>query len=81
MLVNGRKVDRPSYKVVPGDKITIKPKTHKLIREAMESLPGHDVPGWLSFDPSTLTAQVNAVPTHDQVPFDVNMNLIIEYYR
>ncbi len=47
----------------------------------MESLPGHDTPEWLSFDPSNLTATVTAVPTADQVPFDVNMNLIVEFYR
>jgi small subunit ribosomal protein S4 len=52
-----------------------------VVRESLESQPGHDVPGWLSFDPSTLTARVLAVPTSDQVPFDVNLNLIIEFYR
>jgi len=81
VLVNGHKVDRPSYRVSPGDIVTIREKTHKLIRESMESLPGHDVPSWLSYDPSTLTATVNTAPTRDQVPFDINMNLIIEYYR
>ena len=50
-------------------------------RENLESLPGHQVPEWLSFDPSTLTAKVTAVPTSDQVPFQVDMNLIIEFYR
>ena len=58
-------------------KITI----DQFVRESLESQPGHDVPAWLSFDPSTLTARVLAVPTSDQVPFDVNMNLIIEFYR
>ncbi|MEX0746143.1 MAG: 30S ribosomal protein S4 [Phycisphaeraceae bacterium] len=81
VLINGRKTDRPSCRVMPGDSITIKEKAHKYLRENLESLPGHDVPAWLSFDPSTLTGKVLAVPTHDQVPFDVNMNLIIEYYR
>ena len=81
VLVNGRKTDRPSFRVGPGDTITIKEKTQKYLRDNLESLPGHDVPAWLSFDPSTLTGKVLAVPTHDQVPFDVNMNLIIEYYR
>ena len=79
--VNGRKVDCPSYQIKVGDQITLKEKTHKLIRENLESLPGHEVPAWLQFDPSTLTAQIIAVPTSDQVPFDVNMNLIIEFYR
>ncbi len=81
LLVNGRKTDRPSYQVKPGDEIRIKEQSQKYVRDNMESLPGHDVPTWLSFDPSTLTARVLAVPTHEQVPFDVNMNLIVEYYR
>jgi small subunit ribosomal protein S4 len=79
--VNGRKTDRPSFQVSVGDTITVKEKAHKMIRENLESLAGHDVPAWLSFDPSTLTATVTAVPTPDQVPCDVNMNLIIEFYR
>ncbi|MCC7146200.1 MAG: 30S ribosomal protein S4 [Phycisphaeraceae bacterium] len=81
ILVNGRKTDRPSFRVKVGDKITVKEGLHKLVRENMESLPGHEVPAWLSFDPSTLTASVMADPTPDQVPFDINMNLIIEFLR
>lgn len=81
VLVNGRKTDRPSFSVNVGDVITLKEKIHKLIRENMESLAGHQVPAWLGFDPSTLNAQVNALPTSDQVPFDVDINLIIEFYR
>ena len=79
--VNGRKTDRPSFQVGVGDTLTIKEKTHKLVRENLESLPGHEVSGWLGFDPSTLTANVTGVPTPDQVPFEVNMNLIIEFYK
>lgn len=81
VLVNGRKCDIASRQVKVGDQITLKPKIEKLVRENMESLPGHEVPEWLTFDPSTLTAKVVSVPTPDQVPFDVNMNLIIEFYR
>ena len=82
VLVNGRKVDRPSYQATVGDKITLKKdNSQKLVREQMESLAGHEAPDWLSFDPSTLTANVVSRPTPDQVPFDVNMNLIIEFYR
>ncbi len=81
VLFNGRKTDRPSCQLKVGDTITLKPGIQKLVRENLESLPGHQVPPWLSFDPSTLTANIVAVPTSDQVPFDVNMNLIIEFYR
>jgi small subunit ribosomal protein S4 len=81
VMINGRKTDCPSCQVAVGDTVTIQTGLHKLVRENMESLPGHQVPSWLSFDPSTLTANVVTRPTTDQIPFDVNMNLIIELYR
>lgn len=81
LLINGRKTDCRSFQVKVGDTITMKEKIHGLVRENLESMPGHMVPGWLSFDPSTLTAKVVAVPTSEEVPFDVNLNLIVEFYR
>ncbi|MBX3359050.1 MAG: 30S ribosomal protein S4 [Phycisphaeraceae bacterium] len=81
VLLNGRKTDRPSCSVKVGDVITLKPKIQKLIRENMESLPGHEVPGWLDLNPGELTLRVVALPTSDQIPFDVNANLIVEFYR
>ncbi|MGD9690702.1 MAG: 30S ribosomal protein S4 [Phycisphaerales bacterium] len=81
VLVNGRKTDRPSYAVNPGDIITLKPKIQKLVRENMESLGGHEVPQWLDFNPGELQCRVVAMPTSDQIPFDVNPNLIVEFYR
>ncbi len=81
VLVNGRKTDIASFRVSIGDEITLKPGIQKIVRENMETMPGHNVPGWLMFDPSTLTAKVTADPTTDEIPFDVNMNLIVEFYR
>ncbi len=81
VLLNGRKTDRPSCQVKVGDVITLKPKIHTLARENMESMAGLDVPGWLSLNPSELTVRVVALPAADQVPFDVNTNLVIEFYR
>jgi small subunit ribosomal protein S4 len=81
VLMNGRKTDRPSYEVEVGDVITLKPKAQKLARENMESLAGHEVPGWIDLNPAELTVRVVALPTPDQIPFDVNPNLIVEFYR
>ena len=80
-LINGRKTDRPSYEVDVGDVITLKTKAQKLARENMESLAGHEVPGWIDLTPAELTVRVVALPTPDQIPFDVNPNLIVEFYR
>lgn len=81
VMVNGRKTDRPSFGVSVGDTITLKTKIQKLCRENMESLSGHEVPGWIDFNPGELTIKIVAVPTSDQIPFDVNTNLIVEFYR
>ncbi len=79
--VNGRKVDKSAFIVRVGDVLTLKEKAQKLGRDAMESMAGHEVPGWLDLNPSELTVKVVALPTTDQIPFDVNANLIIEFYR
>lgn len=81
VLVNGRKTDRPSFGVKVGDVITFKPRIHALLRDNMESIVGHIVPDWLDFTPSELTIRIVSLPTTDQVPFDVNTNLIVEFYR
>jgi small subunit ribosomal protein S4 len=81
VLVDGVKTDIPSFIVKPGQTITFKEKIHQLLRENMESSAGHNVPGWLDWNPAQLTAKINTVPTPEEVPFEVNMNLIIEFYR
>jgi small subunit ribosomal protein S4 len=81
VLVNGRKTDIASFIVEPGQVITFKEGIHKVLRENMEQNAGHTVPGWLEFNPAQLTARVNALPTPEDVPFEANMNLIIEFYR
>ena len=81
VLLNGRKTDRPSAAVEPGDTITLKPGIQKLVRENMESMGGHEVPQWIDSNPGELTLKIVAVPTSDQIPFDINPNLIVEFYR
>src|SRR5436189_3145429 len=80
-LVNGRKTDIASFQVKPGDMITFREKTHKVLRDNMEQNAGHNVPGWLEWNPAQLIATVKALPAMEDVPFEVNMNLIIEFYR
>ncbi|HVX86326.1 MAG TPA: 30S ribosomal protein S4 [Phycisphaerae bacterium] len=79
--VNGKKVDIASFSVAPNSVITFKEKTHKLLRENMESLAGHNVPAWIEFNPAQLEARVVALPVPEQIPFEINANLIIEFYR
>ena len=79
--VNGKKNDIPSATVTPGSTITFRDKCHKLLKENMESLAGHNLPAWLEFNPAQLEAKVVALPVPEQIPFEINANLIIEFYR
>jgi len=79
--VNGKKIDIPSCAIEVGAVITFKDKAHKILRENMESLAGHNVPAWLEFNPAQLEAKVVATPVPEQIPFEIDTNKIIEFYR
>jgi small subunit ribosomal protein S4 len=81
VLVNGRKTDIASFLVKPGQTVTFKEGIHKHLRENMEQNAGHQVPNWLEWNPAQLTGSVKAMPVLEDVPFEVNLNLIIEFYR
>ena len=81
VIVDGRKTDIASYLVKPGQTVTFKEGIHKHLRENMEQNAGHQVPNWLEWNPAQLTAKIKAVPALEDVPFEVNLNLIIEFYR
>jgi len=81
VLIDGTKTDIPSYSVKAGQTITFKEGIHKVLRDNMEQNAGHNIPNWLEFNPAQLTARINSLPTPEDVPFEVNMNLIIEFYR
>jgi small subunit ribosomal protein S4 len=81
VLVNGRRVDRPSADVQRGDVVSLRPRIHNLAKDNMESMAGHVVPGWMEVNPAELSAKVLSPPTREEIPFDVNTNLIVEFYR
>ena len=61
--------------------ISLKENAQKQAKEAMESLAGLEVAGWIEVNPAEMTIKVVALPTSDQIPFDINANLIVEFYR
>ncbi len=81
VIVDGKKTDIASYRVDPGQTITFKEGIGKVLRDNMEQNAGHNVPNWLEWNPAQLTAKITQLPTPEDVPFEVNMNLIIEFYR
>ena len=79
-LVNGRRVDIPSYQVRPGDVITMKTDSpaEPVVRDATE-LTGQ-IPAWLQADHDGLTAKVLRKPERKEIAAPVQEQLIVELY-
>ena len=82
ILVNGRKVDIPSYQVEVGDKIEVREKSKnlKIIQEAISFSEGKEVPKWLEVDREKLYGIVKAEPERSDIDFTVSEQLIVEFY-
>jgi small subunit ribosomal protein S4 len=81
ILVDGRKVDRPSFRVKPGSEISVRPKSRQLviIQESLAS-PVLKMPSYLTFDAKTLTGTMTQQPDREDVPVQVEEQLVVEYY-
>ena len=83
ILVNGRRVNIPSYQVGEGDVVEVREKSRQLglVLEAAESAE-RDVPSYLEVDHAKMTGKFLRTPAFADVPYPVRMepNLVIEYY-
>lgn len=73
ILVNGQVVNIPSYLVDAKDTIEPGKKEDFQIYEA-------ETPKWLTFDKKKKVGKVNAFPTREEIPADINEQLIVEFY-
>ncbi|MBE7050007.1 MAG: 30S ribosomal protein S4 [Ruminococcaceae bacterium] len=82
VLVNGKKLDIPSYRVKVGDVITIKEKfaTSDRMKAIIEANSSRAVPKWLDMDKNTITGKVIALSQRDDIDFEVEEHLIVELY-
>ena len=82
MLVNGKRVNIPSYRVRPGDVVSLAPKARDLVvvKAAIISSARVEVPGWLEVDVEKLQGKVLSLPQRDQIDMPVREQLIVELY-
>lgn len=79
--VNGSKVDVASYRVLVGDEISIREKSRKLDRvTASLEMPALRLPSYLTLEASEQKGVMAALPTRDDVPIQVDEQLVVEYY-
>ena len=82
VLVNGKIVNIPSYRISAGDKIEIKEKSKSLQRfkDIVEANGQVTVPAWLTASSETLSGEILQLPIREQIDVPVNETLIVELY-
>ena len=81
-VVNGRKVDVPSYLVRAGDTVAVREKSRTVgrIHEALELSRRRGVPEWLETDPPSFTGTVKMLPKRGDLTMPINEKLVVELY-
>ncbi|AKP48137.1 MULTISPECIES: 30S ribosomal protein S4 [Bacillus] len=80
ILVDGSRVDIPSYQVRPGQTIGVREKSRNLdiIKESVEA--NNYVPEYLTFDADKLEGTYTRLPERSELPAEINESLIVEFY-
>lgn len=80
-LVNGKKVDIPSYTVDVDDVVTVRNRSKELdhFKAVREGSP-RIIPKWLNVNADQLTATVTALPARENIDFALQENMIVEFY-
>jgi len=81
-LVNGKKVNIPSYQNKVGDVVEVREKSRnvQIITDAMEAVVRRSMPQWLELEKENMKGLVRAVPVREDVTMPIQENQIVELY-
>ena len=82
ILLNGKKVDIPSYQVSIGDDLSVREKTSSR-QVATRNLDGsqyHNTPSWLEVKTDSLQGSVSRLPQPEELEQSINVQLVVEFY-
>ena len=82
LLVNGKKVNIPSYQIKAGDVITVKEtkKDSQRYKDILEVTAGRLKPEWIEVDDEAMSITIKSLPTREMIDVPVNEMLIVELY-
>jgi small subunit ribosomal protein S4 len=80
--VNGKPTNIPSFHVKEGDVVAVRATSTKAeyFKNVKDALRGAQRPDWLSVDADQYSGNVTALPRRDQMPLELNEQLVVEYY-
>ncbi|MEA3386613.1 MAG: 30S ribosomal protein S4 [Thermodesulfobacteriota bacterium] len=81
-IINGKKVDIPSFLVKQGDKIKVTEKSKSIapLKQAMGAIARRGVPEWLELDEDKLLGTVKTMPERGHITMPIQEQLIVEFY-
>ena len=82
VLVNGKRVNIPSFQVRPGDVVEVaeKSKGHLRLKSAVQAAEQRGFPEWLEVDAKAFKGTFKAVPQRSELPATINEHLVVELY-
>ena len=80
VLVNGKKVDIPSYILKAGDVITVKTRSASFLKSVLEAIDMACAPAWMTIDKEALKITFDRLPEREELDPDFKEQLVIEYY-
>lgn len=80
VLVNGKKVDIPSYLVKPQDVVTVKQKSSDFVKNVAEMIDMAINPAWLTIDKAAQKITFDRIPEREELDPEFKEQLVIEYY-
>lgn len=82
VLINGKRVNIPSFSVKKGDVVSVGEKSQKVaaILAAVEAGKNRETPQWLDMDRATLKAAIKDLPTREDVTIPVEERMVVELY-
>ncbi len=81
-LVNGKKVDIPSYQIRPGDVIEVREKSKniQMITDAVEAVVRRSMPQWIELDKEKMRGTIKGLPVREDITMPIQENQIVELY-
>jgi small subunit ribosomal protein S4 len=82
IMVNGRKVDIPSYRVRVDDVVNWKESSREtgIYAQMSEDIPRRPLPNWLSLDSENMAGRVVSAPEPDEIDTGIDVRLVVEHY-
>ena len=80
VLVNGKKVDIPSYLVKPQDVITVKQRSAEFVKNVSEIIDMAINPAWITIDKAAQKITFDRIPEREELDPEFKEQLVIEYY-